>query len=421
MVGTLQDMRTLNSTPHAFKAPVKLNATFDKDGMFYFVPKNSSSWWSTAFPRCQKADRYGFLEFDLMGPPTSFGVGVKTCNGTSNASTSTLWITVDHTDFHQHHSIPMGAVLAANMPPNSILVCSPLDLNLATLMAGPAVVNPTTSTEWGPILANYSFVDTNAMLQRPPLFINPALMPNPQLMFAQKAFGNCSIFTPPATSPAKPINSTSGIDFSPWAHSIGSILAFNFTGFQSTKDGQFFYALDNITLTTAQTCKPSCNAQGRFHYGVSINWWDDDPLKYIDRVGDRVRPTFWSMYTYIDRDENGLPFFSSWNVIGAADRLIQLKYGPVMLGVVVMPNGGLETVTDDVVADVARVCKIVNDKGVYVMLIFGHEANGWWVLQSSGAVSIALSFGGSRCVFLDPTGGTPTAPNPPLTKKPGPA
>jgi len=383
IAGTVQDVRTLNSTPRAFTSTVSLNASYNNDGMFYFMPKTSESWWSTSFPECRKSDRFGFLEFDMEGPPTTFGIGITGCNATKNGTEAddTLWLTVQHTEFRQHHRVPLAAFLAANMLANSIMVCSPLNPDLARSYAGAAVVSALLSAEWGPILSRYTFVDEDSMLQRAPLFINPALLSNPQLLLSEKAFGNCSIFTPPAVPPVMPFNnatnSTRLIDYEPYSFAIRNMKTVTFSGFQNTDKGNFFYALDNITVASGQFCKPSCPNKGRFHYGVSINWWDDDPVMYIDRVGDRVRPTFWNMYTYVDYNETGGPFFASWNVIGAADRLIQLKYGPIILGVVIMPNAGLQAMSDDVINDIADVCKIINNKGVYVQLIFGHEANGW--------------------------------------------
>ncbi|KAI9018849.1 hypothetical protein DFJ74DRAFT_675129 [Hyaloraphidium curvatum] len=378
LVGTLQDMRTINATTRNFTATVAVNTTFANDGMFYFVPSDSTSYFSTSFPTCVLTDHFAAVEFDLVGPPTAFGLGLSGCNASADGTgDGTLWTTVQHTEFRQRHSVPFSAVLAANMPRGSLLVCSPLDYNLAVQLAGAAVVDPVFSAEWQPILSAYSFVPEGSMIQRRPLFLNPALLTDPFRILSHRSVGNCSIFRPPASPPLRPANSTAQVPFQPYSFSIDSLKGLVFSGFQ-TAGGNFFYALDNITLAAGKHCKPSCPTKGRFHYGVNLDWWHDDPLHYIDRVGDRVRPTFYNMYTYVDRDETGSPFFASWNVLGAADRLLQLKYGPVILGIVVMPNGGLDTVTDAVVDDIARICKEVNDKGVYAHLIFAHEANGWW-------------------------------------------
>lgn len=68
--------------------------------------------------------------------------------------------------------------------------------------------------------------------------------------------------------------------------------------------------------------------------------------------------------------------FPTEPVYQAADPLLQLPYETI-LAIFAMPqaDGGLDALTDEGIKQLAEACKVLNDKGLRVMVVFGHEVS----------------------------------------------
>ncbi|KAI9023991.1 glycoside hydrolase superfamily [Hyaloraphidium curvatum] len=138
------------------------------------------------------------------------------------------------------------------------------------------------------------------------------------------------------------------------------------------------YTLDEVRLrgechAPGNTGKLFDPGMGRFIYGASIDG-DDTPEGYISRMQGKVRPMLWNTYVVMFPDH-----FPTDGLYKVAETLLALPY-PTILALFAMPqsDGALDSVTEVSVRQLAQACRYLNDRGLRILLNFGHEGNGYW-------------------------------------------
>lgn len=107
---------------------------------------------------------------------------------------------------------------------------------------------------------------------------------------------------------------------------------------------------------------------GSLRFGVQLDWVNDTPTAYAERLG--LRPAIVGEYldlpiTGEDREQS-VDHARDAAAIGAAYLLTA------------MPSQGLATVTPETVAELASLCREITTVGVPLVLRFGHEMNASW-------------------------------------------
>lgn len=121
----------------------------------------------------------------------------------------------------------------------------------------------------------------------------------------------------------------------------------------------------------------------RFHYAASIDWTEETPMGYVNKLGGKVIPTLWNSYLVFGRGFPRADLLHTW-----ASQILEVNSteSPIF-NLFAMPNEqatpddpavGLERVTDYALEGLAEACRQLNLRGVPVVVTLGHEPNGFW-------------------------------------------
>ena len=118
------------------------------------------------------------------------------------------------------------------------------------------------------------------------------------------------------------------------------------------------------------------------YFGVNLDWDHDSPTSLADRLGGS--PALYVAFA---------PFPLEGSAAGFIDATVGGLIGQhAALMLTLEPNGGLSTVTDTAVAELARRLAGYNREGVPIFLRFAHEMNGSWYPWSQQASAYVATF-----------------------------
>lgn len=121
---------------------------------------------------------------------------------------------------------------------------------------------------------------------------------------------------------------------------------------------------------------------GGVYFGVNLDWDHDTPTSVSGRLGRS--PALYVAFA---------PFPMDGSAAGFIDGIVAgLKARHAALMLTLEPNGGLSTVTDAPVAELAKRLEGYNREGVPIFLRFAHEMNGSWYPWSQQASAYIASF-----------------------------
>ncbi|KAI9009292.1 hypothetical protein DFJ74DRAFT_357788 [Hyaloraphidium curvatum] len=122
---------------------------------------------------------------------------------------------------------------------------------------------------------------------------------------------------------------------------------------------------------------------GKFHYGASIDWMEETPKGYVEKLAGNVVPTLWNSYIVFGRGFPRADLIHQW-----ASQLLEVNAtDPPIFNLFAMPNEpaspgdpaeGLARVTPYAMEGLAECMRQVNLRGVGVVVTLGHEPNGFW-------------------------------------------
>jgi hypothetical protein len=122
-------------------------------------------------------------------------------------------------------------------------------------------------------------------------------------------------------------------------------------------------AQDRLASLEQKSAEP-----GRIGFGVQLQWDEDDPASYEERVGRR--PVLYGEFVEFPyRDEVSIWLGEKVNMVREAEATFMLT---------LEPHWGLQSVTREELASLTRDLTRWNESGVPVLVRFAHEMNGSW-------------------------------------------